>query len=43
MVQFEATFLHHFFQVTIRELIPAIPPDAQENKGRLEVSLLEGR
>jgi hypothetical protein len=43
MAHFEAALIHHLFKIPIRELIPAIPSDAKENKGWLEVSLLERR
>jgi hypothetical protein len=41
MIHGEATLAHHFFKVTIRKLVPAIPPDAQKDNGRLEVPPLE--
>jgi hypothetical protein len=32
---------HHLLEVAVRELVSAIPPDAQKNDGRLEVASLE--
>jgi hypothetical protein len=43
MIYTETALVHHLFQISIAELIPAIPSDAQENKRWLEVSPLERR
>ena len=41
MVHGEPALAHHPFEVTVRELVSAIPPDAQKEHRRLEVSPLE--
>ena len=41
MIYTEPTLSHHLFNISIAELIPAIPSDAKENKGWLEVAPLE--
>jgi hypothetical protein len=41
MVDREAALAHHLLQVWVRELVSAIPPDAQEDDGGLAVPPLE--
>jgi hypothetical protein len=43
VIHIESTLFHHLFNISIRELIPAIPAYAQENDCRLEVSPLKRR
>jgi hypothetical protein len=41
MIHRETTLSHHLLEITVRKLAPAIPPNAQKNACRLEVTLLE--
>ncbi len=42
MVHRQAALPHHLFQIPVAQLIPAVPADAQQDKGWLEVTPLEG-
>jgi len=41
MIDTESTFQHHFFQLSITQWIPQVPPYAQENHVGLEMSPFE--
>src|SRR5215203_4551810 len=41
VIYFESALAHHLFDVTVRELVATVPPDAQKYYGRLEVTPLE--
>jgi hypothetical protein len=43
MINAEAAFTHHLFQIVIRKFVSAIPADAQKDDCRLKVPPLEGR
>jgi hypothetical protein len=42
MIHGEAAPAHHLLKIAVRELRPAIPPDAQKDDRRLEVATLKG-
>jgi hypothetical protein len=42
VIHVETSLTHHLFDIAIRELIAAVPSDAQKDDCRLEVSPLEG-
>jgi hypothetical protein len=41
MIYTQSSLSHHLFQITIGELVAAIPPDAQKDDSRFEVESLE--
>lgn len=41
MVHRESALAHHLLEVAVGELVPAIPTDAQEDDGGLEVTPLK--
>jgi hypothetical protein len=41
VIHVESALTHHLFDISIRKLVSAIPPDAQKYYGRLEVTPLE--
>lgn len=42
VVHFEATLVHHLFQIAVGELVSAIPSDTQKNNRRLKVPPFKG-
>jgi hypothetical protein len=42
MIERKPMLTHHLFQIAVRELVSAIPPDAREMDGWLKVPSLEG-